>query len=144
MKRFEFRLDRVRDFRRQQLELEEMKLEKLHAERQQLDSESSRLDAEAARTRSSLMVTTSVEGRELVAADLYLRHLAVIRKRHGEKVSGWQARALKQQGAVLEARRHVRLLEKLEAQQLRDWKTEADREHENLSSELYLARWNRP
>jgi flagellar export protein FliJ len=143
MKRFEFRLDRVRDVRRQQLELEESKLERLHAERRELTAESSRLDSEAARTRGSLMVTTSVEGRELVAADKYLHHLADMRKRHDEKVNAWKARALEQQEAVLEARRRVRLMEKLEAHQLRDWKTEADREQENLSSELFLARWNK-
>ncbi len=121
-----------------------MKLEKLHAERQQLDSESSRLDAEAARTRSSLMVTTSVEARELVAADRYLRHLQTVQKRHAAKLNDWQTRASKQRQTLVEARRRVRLLEKLEEQQLRDWKTEADREQENLSSELYLARWKRP
>jgi flagellar export protein FliJ len=143
MKRFEFRLERVRDFRRQQLDLEEMKLEKLHDERRQLDAESSRIENEAASTRGSLMVTTFVEAQELVAADVYLRHLAAMRKRHIEKIAGWQARALKQREIVLEARRRLRLLEKLEDQQFRDWKTEADREQENLSSELFLARWNR-
>jgi flagellar export protein FliJ len=144
MKRFEFRLERVRDFRRQQLELEETKLERLHAERQELDAESARLESEAARTRGSLMVTTSVEGRELVSADRYLHHLASLRKRHDEKVAVWQARALEQRKAVIEARRRVRLMEKLEAQQLRAWTMETDRDQENLSSELFLARWNKP
>jgi flagellar export protein FliJ len=144
MKRFEFRLDRVRDFRRQQLELEETKLERLHAEHRELDAEFLRLENEAAGTRSSLMVTTSAEGRELMPADRYLRHLADARKRHDQKVAGFQVRLRKQQEAVLEARRRLRLIEKLEAKQLRDWKAEADREQEKLSAELFLARWNKP
>jgi hypothetical protein len=41
----------------------------------------------------------------------------------------------------VEARRRVRLLEKLEEKQLRLWKEDADREQENLSAELYLAKW---
>jgi flagellar export protein FliJ len=144
MKRFEFRLERVRDFRRQQLELEQAKLERLDAERRELEAESSRLAHETARTRDSLMVTTSAEARELVTADLYLRHLADARKRHDARVTAFAPRMCKQKEAVLEARRRVRLMEKLEEKQFRDWKTEADREQENLASELFLARWNRP
>ena len=141
MKRFEFRLARVRDFRRQQLEAEEAKLEMLRAERQKLEEESLRLENEATGTRKSLMVTGSVEAQDLVAADRYLRYLATEMKRQAAKMADWQERTAKQQQAMVEARRRVRLLEKLEEKQLRLWKEEADREQENLSAELYLARW---
>jgi flagellar export protein FliJ len=143
VKRFDFRLARVRDYRRQQLEMEEAKLEMLHAERRLLDAESLRLENETAGTRNSLMVTTSAEAQELVAADQYLRYLAAAEKRQEAKVADWQQRAVKQQQAIVEARRRVRLLEKLEEKQLRLWKAEADREQENLSAELYLGRWGR-
>jgi flagellar export protein FliJ len=143
VKRFEFRLARVRDFRRQQLEVEEAKLEVLLAERKQLDAESQRLDSEASGTRQSLMVTGSVEARELIAADRYLRHLAEAAKRQAVKMADWQERARKQEEAMVAARRRVRLLEKLEDKQFRLWTAEADREQENLSAELYLARWKR-
>jgi len=143
MKRFEFRLARVRDFRRQQLEVEEAKLEVLRAERQQIEEESLRLENEATGTRNSLMVIGSVEAQDLVAADRYLRFLAIEMKRQAAKMADWQGRTAKQQQAMVEARRRVRLLEKLEEKQLRLWKEEADREHENLSAELYLARWKK-
>jgi flagellar export protein FliJ len=144
MKRFEFRLAKVRDFRCQQLDLEEAALEKLHSELRALDAEVSRLDKESERTRASLMVTTSVEAGELVAADRYLRHMAAARKRQAEKAVDCQGRIRTRLAAVVEARRHVRLMEKLEEQQRCDWTAEADREQENLSSELYLARWKNP
>jgi flagellar protein FliJ len=143
MKRFEFTLARVRDFRRQQLEMEQGKLEMLRAERQQIDAESMRLENEVAATRKSMMVTGSVEAQELVAADHYLHSLAVAGKRQTAKLADWQQRTAKQEGAMLEARRRVRLLEKLEEKQLRLWKEQADREQENLSAELYLARWKK-
>jgi len=143
MKRFQFRLARVRDFRRQQLEVEEAKLEVLRAERQQIEEESLRLENEATGTRNSLMVIGSVEAQDLVAADRYLRFLAIEMKRQAAKMADWQGRTAKQQQAMVEARRRVRLLEKLEEKQLRLWKEEADREHENLSAELYLARWKK-
>ena len=75
--------------------------------------------------------------------DSYLRHLGGARKRHALKLVEWQERAAKQQQAVVEARRRVRLMEKLEERRLREWKQALDREQENLSSELYLARWKR-
>jgi len=143
MKRFQFRLARVRDFRRQQLEVEEAKLEVLRAERQQIEEESLRLENEATGTRNSLMVIGSVEAQDLVAADRYLRFLAIEMKRQAAKMADWQGRTAKQQQAMVEARRRVRLLEKLEEKQLRLWKEEADREQENLSAELYLARWKK-
>jgi flagellar export protein FliJ len=143
MKRFEFKLARVRDFRRQQLEVEEAKLEVLRAERLQLEAESLRLKNEAAVTRNALMATRSVEAQELVAADHYLHYLAAEEKRQAAKMADWQQRTAKQQQAMVEARRRVRLLEKLEEKQLRLWKAEVDREQENLSAELYLARWKK-
>ena len=143
MKRFEFRLHRVRDLRRQQLELEEVKLQALAAEWAALDRAGENLRNETAKTRQSLMVTGSVEAQELVAADRYLRGLQTAAKRHADKVADWQLRVRKQQESMVEARRRVRLLEKLETKQLNAWKTAADREQESLSAELYLARWKR-
>jgi flagellar export protein FliJ len=141
LKRFQFRLARVRDFRRQQLELEELKLSSLLAERQALETESLRIETETSTTRSWLMVTGAAESQDLVASDAYLRRLSVERKRLAAKMAEWQARALKQRGAVVEARRRVRLMEQLEQRQLDEWKSAADREQENLSAELFLARW---
>src|ERR1700737_327119 len=108
MKRFEFKLARVRDYRRQQLEVEEAKLDVLRIERQQLEAESLRLKNEVAGTRKSLMVTGSGEARELVAADHYLRGLAIAEKQLAAKVADWRQRTDKQQQAMLEARRRVR------------------------------------
>ena len=143
MKRFHFALSHVLGFRRRQLDFEEAKLEALASERSALDAESSRLDGEAAETRRSLMVTGSAAAQDLVAADLYLRHLAAEKTRQAARLADWQARANKQQQAVVEARRRVRLIEKLEERQFQEWKAAADREQENLASELYLAKWKR-
>ena len=141
MKRFEFQLARVRDYRCQQLEVEEVKLQSLLTERKALESEKLRLENEVADARRSLMVTGSAESQELVFLDSYLRHLAAEKKRHAIKVADWQARALKQREAVVDARRRVLLMEKLEVRQFEEWKTALNREQENLAAELYLARW---
>jgi len=143
VKRFEFPLARVRDYRREQLEAEEAKLHVLLTERQALETESTRLANEAVETRLSLMVTGSAQSQDLSAMDAYLRHLAGAKRRHALKLIEWQERAAKQQQAVIEARRKVKLMEKLEERRYHEWKQALDREQENLSSELYLARWRR-
>ena len=74
---------------------------------------------------------------------MYLGHLAGEKKRQAAKLANWQERASKQQREMLEARRRVRLIEKLKDKQFQAWKSEADREQENLSAELYLARWKK-
>jgi flagellar export protein FliJ len=123
--------------------MEEAKLDMLRAERQQIEAESVRLENEVSGTRKSLMVTGSVEAQELAAADQYLHSLAIEGKRQAAKLADWQQRTAKQQQTMVEARRRLRLLEKLEEKQLRLWKEEAGREQENLSAELYLARWGK-
>src|SRR2546422_1220826 len=143
MTRFHFPLAKVRDFRQRQLEMEEAKLEALHAERQALAAESAHLEKETEQTRLSLMVTGVAEAQELVASDLYLRHLSAGKKRLAARLEDWQARADKQQQAIVEARRRVRLLEKLQERKLREWQVGADREREDLASGLYLAKWKR-
>lgn len=143
MRRFQFTLAQVLVFRRRQLEVEESKLEKLLAERASLDAESARLAGEERQTRGSLMVADSAEARELETADLYLRHIVSARKKLAEKGAEWQTRFRDQQSAILEARRRLKLMEKLEEKQFREWSAAAAREQENLASELFLARWNK-
>jgi len=143
MQKFHFPLAHVRDFRVRQLEMEQAILEALHRERRALADEWSRLEEETAETRNALMVTVAADAQDLAASDLYLRHLEVVKKRHAARLADWQVRAAKQQQAVVEARRRVRLLEKLEERKLKEWQLAADREQENLASELYLAGWKR-
>src|SRR5258708_29784950 len=134
MTRFHFPLAKVRDFRQRQLEMEEAKLEALHAERQALAAESAHLERETEQTRLSLMVTGVVEAQELVASDRYLRQLSAGKKRLAARLEDWQARADKQQQAIVEARRRVRLLEKLEERKLREWQAGGGREGGKLGA----------
>jgi flagellar protein FliJ len=143
VKRFEFPLSHVLDFRRRQLGQEEARLEALQAERRALETESGRLERETRETRSELIVTGSADAESLLACDLYLRRLAKERKQQAGRMAEWQGRAAAQQRAVVEARRQVRLLEKLEERRRREWRAGVNREQEELSAELYLARWGK-
>ena len=143
MKNFHFRLAQVRDYRRQQLEFEEAKLQTLAAERRALEAEAARIETEAGDTRRLLMLTGSAESQDLATSDAYLRHLSQAKTRQAGRLANWHARALEQRKAIIEARRRVRLLEHLEGKQRREWQSQADREQENLAAELYLARRNK-
>jgi len=143
MKRFNFALENVLNLRRQQLEMEQTKLGSLRAEQKALEAESARLESDVTETRRLLMVTGSAEAQDLAASDRYLRRLSAEKRRHAAKIADWWTRATRQEQVMVQARQRVRLLEKLKERELREWKAAVDRERENLSSELYLARWKR-
>ena len=123
--------------------MQEARLEALQVEGRTLEAESRRLETETQETRAALMITESANSQGLAACDRYLRHLDREKKRQTPKLADWRSRAAVQQKATVEARRQVRLLERLKERRLREWKTAASSEDENLSAELYLARWKK-
>lgn len=143
MKRFQFRLAKIQHYRRQQLEVEEAKLQAILPERQALDAEATRIETERAQAKTFLMLTGSADAQDLSASEVYLRHLGKQQKRVEAKITEWQMRVDLQRQAVMEAQRCLRLLERLEWKQRREWQADVDREQENLAAELYLARQGR-
>jgi flagellar export protein FliJ len=144
MERFRFSLARVLDWRRQQQQCEEEALAALLAERHALDQARQDVDREASRLRAEPREDGSHLAAELAAAAGYrqvLRRKAAQLLRESEQCA---ARIAAQRARLLEARRRVRLLERLEAAQRRQWETALSREQETLATDLYLARWRRP
>jgi len=143
MTSFRFRLERVLELRRTQLEVEEAGYRERAAELAALDR--SRAEVEAAGIRAEIEVRewSPVSGHELAAlgsfrlhvrareADLAVRRMACVRKLD------------EQRKAMLEARRRCRLLERLRERRLEEWQAESNRELEELAAESYLARWGR-
>src|SRR4051794_12191844 len=111
--------------------MEEVRLQSILAERRALEYEAARLAGEAAEMSRSLMVTTSAESQDLAALDSYRRHLEVVRARQVAKLEDCQTRIVKQQEAITEAKRRVRLMETLEERKFREWRAGVDREQEN-------------
>jgi len=142
MQRFHFRLASVLKWRGLQLDREKSKLEVLFAERNRHQSELAHLE-ESRIEADSLLTGDSVEGQQLAALD---NHRAAL-KRAGDKVRATQKdcerRISIQRGAVAEAERRVRLLERLRERRQQEWDLEALRELETLASETFLAKWVR-
>ncbi len=139
MKKFEFPLDRVLDWRRTQARLEESKLERLRADLHAIESQL----AEAARLRQEsvreLITAKSVTGLELAALDDFRKASAVECVKLKESAEEAEKRVAAQLGVVAAKRRDVKLLENLRARRLDGWKLEFGQEIEREAGELFLA-----
>jgi flagellar export protein FliJ len=144
MERYRFSLARVLDWRRQQQQIEEETLAALLAEHQALDRARQEADREASRLHAEPREDGSHLAAELAAADGYrrvMRRKSAQLRRESEQCA---ARIAAQRQRLLEARRRVRLLERLETAQRRQWEAAFARQQDALATDLYLARWRRP
>lgn len=143
MKDFRFRLQKVLEWRRTELDLEQARLEQQIQELRKLDSE--RADIEAAGIRSEFEVRAwrPLTGSDLTALAAFRRHL-IGKERHIEARREAARRNLEsRKTAVIEARRRCELLERLKQRRQEEWQAASDREMEQVAAESYLARFAR-
>jgi flagellar export protein FliJ len=130
MKAFQFRLDRVLDWRRTELEMEETRLKQLHAALAALDREKSALESSRDNAGKDLLARPSVYGAELQLLSGYTAAVKLLCARLDEKRRESQKATAAQQQKLLEARRRLRLLENLKGRRLAEWKYETERQME--------------
>lgn len=143
MKKFVFSLDRVLDLRRAQARVEEVKLERLYAERSAIDARERALREERRQSETALLAHPEVNGRELAALDVFQHHVAeeCRRSAHARAACGRQIQAQVQ--TVTVRRRDVKLLETLRRRIEESWTRELEREIGQEAEESHLAKWNR-
>jgi flagellar export protein FliJ len=138
---FRFRLQKVLDWRRTQLEIEETHYRQQCAALAEIDRARAELAAEGIHTEAEVRRWNPVTERDLAALGEFRVH---VRARDAE-LAAHRADCVKQleaqQAAMLEARRRFRLLERLKERGLQAWTAELDRELEQLASEAFLSRW---
>jgi flagellar export protein FliJ len=142
MKKFDFRLERVRQWREKQISIEEARLERLFAESAAIHSRIAELEREQQRNEASVTRATGVEAVELEAIDAFRRHAKIQRRLLAEQQAGCARRIETQRAALMEARRKFELLNQLKQRKLHLWTAEFDRDLEAQAAESYLARWN--
>ncbi len=141
MKSFHFRLEKVLEWRRTQLELEENNFRKQVAALAELDRQAAEIEAAGQRSEAIVRTWNPVAGGELEALDRFRLHVKA-RELEMEIPRGEARRRLAaQQEVMLEARRRLRLLEKLRARRVAEWQAACDKELEEMASESFLARW---
>ncbi len=143
MKRFNFPLDRVRRWRLEQLNVEELKLQQLRAEVECLTTSKRLIQDELSETQRHVLGQASMQAHQLEALDSYriytrgrIRDLENREWESGTKV-------IEQRAKVIEARRQFELLEQLRKKSFGSWKTALNKEQEDLAAELFLARRGR-
>jgi hypothetical protein len=143
MKRFQFQLERVRRWRLEQLDLEELKLQQARAERQTLADAKQRVREGLARSAQEVLAQPSMPGLELERLDSYRIHVRQRVRAFENLEQQVEAKVVEQRGRVLEARRQFELLDGLRQKALAQWKAAGDREQEALAGELFLSRATR-
>jgi flagellar export protein FliJ len=143
MKKFRFPLDRVRRWRQEQFEIEELKLQRCYGQLAALGEEKARVEREREASQREVLAKASLYAGELAALDAYRGHvrskIGGIEKRQQDVI----AQIEEQRARVLEARRQAELLERLKTRMFDAWQAAAKREEETLAGELYLAKWRR-
>ena len=143
MTAFHFPLQRVLDWRRTQLELEQARYRQQVAALAALDRRRDAAEAEGMRAELDIRQSTSVPGHELEALSGFRSRvktgqarLAKLREQAGKELA-------ERHKSMLEARRRADLLDRLSDRQRQEWSARSARELEELAGDAFLAQWNR-
>ncbi|MCL4796378.1 MAG: flagellar FliJ family protein [Bryobacteraceae bacterium] len=141
MKKFRFPLERLRAWRRVQLDAEQSRMRALLDEEQRVASRREALGLEMERARAGFAGGAAIPAFELAALNQFSIHV----ESETQKLKNLQRQvrqAIEQQRETLLAvRRESEVLERLRRRRYEEWRAESDREEENLVAELVVARW---
>jgi len=140
MKRFDFPLERVRRWRAEQLNLEELKLQQAFAERQALARAKQQIRDELDRESRQVLAKPALESLDLEALDSFRYHVRDRVRDLENRESQAEQRIVAQRQKVIEARRQFELLDRLRTKALTEWTAAADKEQETLAAEMFLAK----
>ena len=143
MKAFRFPLDKVLDWRRTQLALEESQYRQQLAALAELDRRRTELEAAGQVAERQVREWNPLAGGELEALGDFRLHVKQKQLDLVEPRAECRKQLDRQHGLMLEARRRLRLLERLKERRLAEWRAARDRAIEELAAESYLAKWLR-
>jgi len=140
MKRFAFPLERVRRWREDQVELEEIRLQNAYRDLRAVEAEQSRVAVETERSCRQILEKTSIPAPELSMLEDYRSWAMRESRRLAASKIEIEKLIREQQQRVLEAHRRFKLLDGLRGKALASWTAARDKEQEDLAAELYLAK----
>lgn len=143
MTSFHFRLERVLAFRRTQFQVLESACRQAETKLRAVQAQHAALAARKTETRNSVTRLPLVAGRTFAPLSDWL-HWTVSEDQRFVKLEQHLAQELqKRRGAVMEANRKVRLLEKLREKRHAEWQSAFDREIEEISADAMNSRFIR-
>lgn len=142
MKAFQFPLEKVLSWRQRQLEKEEAELQGLLSRLQLMETRLAHCRRErdtAGKPRPQGVVAA---GFDVTAVGAYRARLLRFIEDFTRQIADLKKAIERQQAAVLEARKRMRLLEKLKERRRLQWEAAFSKELEEFAGEAYLARWS--
>jgi flagellar export protein FliJ len=141
MKKFRFALDKLRSWRQIQCDTEQARLQALLLEDRQIKLRRDSLAQDLDRSLAAV-----VEGRFNQAEELFaLNQFSMFVQGESQRLARLRSQLAqtieKQRLVLVEARRHVEVLDQVRDSRLKQWRVDAEREQENLVAELVVARW---
>jgi flagellar export protein FliJ len=143
MTSFRFPLQKVLDWRKTQLELEEARFQQQMAALAAIDCAYAEMEASGIRAEVEVRRWDPLAGRDLAALGHFRLRVQSREKQIALQRTECQRELAVRKSAMLEARRRCRLLERLKERRLAEWTSARDRELEEVASESFLARWAR-
>jgi len=143
MTAFHFRLQKVLEWRRAQLELEEIQYRRQLAALAELDRRQAEIAEAGSAAERQVRAWNPLAGGELEALGDFRLHVKQQERELAASRIERRQQLERQHRLLLEARRRLRLLERLQQRRWLEWRSARDKELEDLASESYLAKWNR-
>lgn len=138
MKKFQFTLQKLMDFRQQELDRQKNTLSALQADLQRIYREKEELirRVEESSEELDLVCRQGAQAFEISVRKRYIVTLQQEIHEHDASAAVKQQEINKQLGVVVEATKDVRTLEKLEEKQLEEYKAAAAKENEQFIEEF--------
>ncbi|MDE3166908.1 MAG: hypothetical protein KGN36_13970 [Acidobacteriota bacterium] len=143
MTAFRFPLEKVLQWRRKQLELEEARYRQQNAVVAGLDRQRAETEAAGIRAEIEVRQRGSLSGSDLTALDHFRLRVKKDEARIARDRADAACELALRRDAMLAARRRTALLEKLRERRYQEWEADRDREIEGIAAESFLARWSR-
>jgi flagellar export protein FliJ len=143
MKKFDFPLARVMDFRRMQARVEEIKLEAMYAEMRGIETREAVLIQEKGQAEKGLKSSKSVTGFDLEVFDSYRLAAKEDQKRMDKARADCRKRIDAQLAILTAKRRDVKLLEHLKENRFEKWEKEMFKEIDQQADEAFLAKFGK-
>lgn len=143
MSPFRFRLEKVLEWRRLQLERAEAEFRQRASALAQIDRTRAELQDKENRTIGQVREWNPVSGRDLESLGLYRADVRSQQERLANRRCACERDLAESQRNLLEVQRRCRLLERLKERRYAEWHAGLERELQELASESFLARWNR-
>lgn len=138
MKKFQFTLQKLMDFRQQELDRQKNTLSALQAELQRIYQEKEELIRRVEESSQDLEIICR-QGAQAFEVSVRKRYIVSLQQEihaHDASAAMKQQEINKQLGVVVEATKDIRTLEKLEEKQLEDYRAAANKENEQFIEEF--------